>query len=88
MSADERFAERAELIVHEFYAAEDQKKRDTFETLMQRVDAGELTLEAAIALQRDLGAVAVADLPASPYQTSTNKRLERDFDAAQEKRDV
>lgn len=35
----------------------------TFETLARQVDEETLSLEAAIALQRDLGAVVTADVP-------------------------
>jgi hypothetical protein len=80
MSADERFAERAEQLVAEMAQAERQKSLDAFEQLGQLVDAGELTWESVFAIQRELGTVAIeGSYPASVYQDEAIKRLERDM---------
>lgn len=85
MSADESPARRVDQTIAEFRAAEDQKRYDSFEQLMCLVDSGDLTLETVLAIQRELGAVAVtAVYPASVYQARAIKRLEAGIDEARD----
>jgi hypothetical protein len=84
MSADERFAERADQVIAEFYASEDKKRHDAVEELLQLVDDGVLERETVMVMLQELGAVALLlSMKVNPaVQAGGIRKLERSIDEA------